>query len=69
MPNQIFNLLENINLFISIRRDHLLEDTIQELSKPNLNFKKGLRVLNNFFKILIFKIKFIGEEGMDEGGV
>ena len=50
MPNQIFNLLENINLFISIRRDHLLEDTIQELSKPNLNFKKGLRVLKIFLK-------------------
>ena len=44
-------------LQIFVRRQHLLEDTLNQLSKDNLNFKKELRV------------HFEGEQGLDEGGV
>ncbi len=42
---------------IFVRRDYLLEDTLNQLSKGSLNFKKELRV------------QFVGEQGLDEGGV
>ena len=47
----------NLCLTISIRRENLLEDTLRELSKPNINFRSPL------------KIEFIGEEGIDQGGL
>ena len=45
------------NLILNIRRDHLIEDTLNEVSKPNMNFQTKL------------KVKFAGEQGVDEGGV
>ena len=45
------------NLVLNIRRDHLIEDTLNEVSKPDLNFQNKL------------KVKFSGEQGVDEGGV
>ena len=44
-------------LTLNIRRDHLIEDTLNEVSKPDVNFGKKL------------KVKFTGEQGVDEGGV
>lgn len=43
--------------FIEVRRENLIEDSLNVLSKPNMNFKKEL------------KVKFIGEQGVDAGGV
>ena len=45
------------NLILNIRRDHLIEDTLNEVSKPEMNFQNKL------------KVKFTGEQGVDEGGV
>ena len=45
------------NLLLNIRRDHLIEDTLNEVSKPNINLQSEL------------KVKFKGEQGVDEGGV
>ena len=45
------------NLILNIRRDHLIEDTLNEVSKPDMNFQNKL------------KVKFTGEQGVDEGGV
>jgi len=42
---------------IEIRRPNLIEDSLNILSKPNINFKKEL------------KVKFIGEQGVDAGGI
>ncbi len=42
---------------ITVRRNHLLEDTLRNLSTQSKNYKKQL------------KIKFQGEEGVDQGGV
>lgn len=42
---------------IEIRRDNLIETTLNAISNPNLNFKKQL------------KVSFIGEQGVDAGGV
>ena len=49
--------LNNLYLTLSIRRDYLIEDTTKELSKPNINLRSPL------------KINFIGEEGIDQGGL
>ena len=45
------------NLVLNIRRDHLIEDTLNEVSKANINLQNEL------------KVKFVGEQGVDEGGV
>ena len=45
------------NFNLNIRRDHLIEDTLNEVSKPDINFQNKL------------KVKFTGEQGVDEGGV
>ena len=45
------------NFILNIRRDHLIEDTLNEVSKPDINFQNKL------------KVKFAGEQGVDEGGV
>jgi len=42
---------------IQVHRDNLIEDSLNILSDPHLNFKKEL------------KVKFIGEQGVDAGGV
>ena len=45
------------NLILNIRRDNLIEDTLNEVSKPDINFQNKL------------KVKFKGEDGVDEEGV
>jgi hypothetical protein len=40
-----------------VNRDSIIEDTLNSLIREDINFKKPLR------------IKFIGELGVDEGGV
>ena len=59
MQNSLFNPLSinNMYLYMEIRRNNIIEDTLNFISNPNLNFKKQLR------------IKFSGEQGVDEGGV
>ena len=44
-------------LQLEINRERMLEDTIQQFNMRDVNLKKPL------------KIKFVGEEGVDEGGV
>ena len=46
-----------LNLTLNIRRDHLIEDTLNEIANPELNLQSKLR------------IKFKGEQGVDQGGV
>jgi len=53
----IFFSRNKFNLMLNIRRDHLIEDTLNELSKPDVNLQSEL------------KVKFSGEQGVDEGGV
>ena len=48
---------KDILLTIIIRRQNLIEDTLNELSKPGVKLQNPIRV------------KFIGEQGVDEGGV
>ena len=48
---------KDIFLTINIRRKNLIEDTLNELSKPGIKLQNPIRV------------KFIGEQGVDEGGV
>ena len=55
-----FNILFNrhkYHLVLNIRRDHLIEDTLNEVSRPDINLQSEL------------KVKFKGEQGVDEGGV
>ena len=53
------NLLNNQSLFfvLNIRREKIIEDTLNTVSNPNINLQKPL------------KVKFINEQGVDEGGV
>lgn len=44
-------------LYIAVHRDTIIEDTLNCLSREDINFRKPLR------------IKFEGELGVDEGGV
>jgi hypothetical protein len=44
-------------LFLEIRRETIIEDTLNSLVREGINFRKPLR------------IKFVGELGVDEGGV
>ena len=55
--NENIDINFNLCLTLSIRRDYLIEDTLKELSKPNINLRSPL------------KIDFIGEEGIDQGGL
>lgn len=58
--NSLSNFLAggiNPHLQITIRRDHILEDALNQLSSQDNSLKKPLRV------------KFTGEDGVDEGGV
>ena len=48
---------KDIFLTINIRRKNLIEDTLNELSKPGIKLQNPI------------KVKFIGEQGVDEGGV
>ncbi len=42
----LLNLENNIFLTFEVRREHLIEDTLNIISNSNLNFKKALKVLN-----------------------
>lgn len=51
------DLLGGLHLKINIRRDRIMEDAMSQLSSKSHQLKKPL------------KVKFIGEQGVDEGGV
>jgi len=44
-------------LIVRVRREYLIQDTLQQISKKHQDLKKQL------------KVQFVGEEGIDEGGV
>ncbi|MCQ2817786.1 MAG: HECT domain-containing protein [archaeon] len=48
---------ESIHFMVKVHREKLIEDTLNIVANPNINFQKPL------------KVKFIGEQGIDEGGV
>ena len=62
-PDNHLNFLDlffnsnKFNLQLNIRRDHLIEDTLNELEKNRQNLQNEL------------KVKFVGEQGVDQGGV
>ena len=61
-PHSLFGLglilsANDIFLTINIRRKNLIEDTLNEVSKPGIKLQNPI------------KVKFIGEQGVDEGGV
>lgn len=45
------------HLYLTIRRDHVIEDTLEQLNQRMSDLKKPL------------KVKFMNEEGVDQGGV
>ena len=49
--------MSSLYLFLEVRRENILEDTLNKIVNPGINFKKPLR------------IQFVGEPGIDEGGV
>ena len=53
----IFIPQKDVFLIINIRRKNLIEDALNELSKPGVKLQNPI------------KVKFIGEQGVDEGGV
>ncbi len=53
----ILNPYETLYLNMTIRRDNIVQDTLDRISGQNMNFRLPL------------KIKFVGEEGIDEGGI
>lgn len=53
----LLGLVGGLNLKLNIRRERILEDALSQLSGKGAQFKKPL------------KIKFVGEQGVDEGGV
>ena len=62
-PNDQLNIIDiflnsnKFNLQLNIRRDHLIEDALNELEKNRQNLQNEL------------KVKFVGEQGVDQGGV
>ena len=48
---------QNPYLILKVHRDNIVQDTMQQISRQKHSLKKPL------------KVKFIGEEGVDEGGV
>lgn len=63
LTNMVANLFGQVDpskftfLNLLVRRDLIIEDTLNSLVKEDINFKKPLRV------------EFEGELGVDEGGV
>lgn len=57
MIENLMNIDQVLHLQIQVRRNNLLEDSLRALSAQSKNYKKPL------------KIKFAGEEGVDQGGV
>ena len=54
--SRIINI-QNAYFILNINRDNLIEDTLNAVSNPEINLQKPL------------KVKFINEQGVDEGGV
>lgn len=52
-----FEMITEIYARLEVRREHLLEDTLSMIMSGDMNLKKPL------------KVHFLGEEGIDEGGV
>ncbi|KAL8436633.1 hypothetical protein ACSSS7_001563 [Eimeria intestinalis] len=52
-------------LYLRVRRSHLLQDTLQQIAS---NSSTGGRSRNSNLRKAL-KVKFIGEEGVDQGGV
>ena len=48
---------KDLFLIINVRRKNLIEDTLNEVSKPGIKLQNPI------------KVRFIGEQGVDEGGV
>lgn len=59
LVNLLMNGAASVSAFcnIEVRREYLIEDTLNILSRPEMNFRKEL------------KVKFIGEQGVDSGGL
>ena len=55
--NDLDFIFSKSNLTINIRREHLIEDALNELARNDQNLQNKLRV------------KFVGEQGVDQGGV
>ena len=55
--NFLDSLFNRYRLPLNVRRDHLIEDTLNEVSKPEVNLQGEL------------KVKFRGEQGVDAGGI
>lgn len=49
--------VDSIFFYMKVKRDRLIEDTLNIVANSNINLQKPL------------KVKFIGEQGVDEGGV
>ena len=48
---------KDLFLMINVRRNNLIEDTLNEVSKPGIKLQNPI------------KVRFLGEQGVDEGGV
>jgi ubiquitin-protein ligase E3 A len=53
----LMGMIEGIHLNLDIRRENILDDALTQLSQKQRSLRKPLRV------------KFVGEQGIDEGGV
>ena len=64
LMRNLFNNLYNPNLnadfaylYLQVNRTQIIQDALNELSREDVNYRKPL------------KVKFVGEPGIDEGGV
>jgi len=55
--DMIMASLQNMYFKLVVRRQNVLEDTLNQIARTNINFKQQM------------KVKFDGEQGVDEGGV
>ena len=63
-------LMDNLHLKMEVDRNNIVENTLANISKPNINLKAPLKVLSiNFIIYFFIKVKFNNEKGVDEGGV
>ena len=71
-----FHFLRNINFILFlVKRDNLVTDSLKEISSKQKDLKKKLKVsLFNYHLIfmnifLYLKVSFVGEPGLDMGGL
>ena len=55
--NGLMGMVSGLHLSLSIRRENILDDAMSQLGAKGSQLKKPL------------KVKFVGEQGVDEGGV